>query len=235
MFKDLTQAVNKEIKVIYGFIYRRIFFNPKIEKNLIDEFHKFYFYSRVIGSTKWMGIRVLKIPFDLWCYQEIIYEKKPDIIIETGTGDGGTTLFLAQMCELINHGKVVSVDISKKIRPKHKRITYLLGSSIAPEIVKKVKSLISIKDKVMAILDSNHTKKYVLEEMKIFGSLVTKGNYLIVEDTNVNGHPVYSDHGPGPMEAVSEFLKTNKKFKIDKEREKFFITQNPDGYLLKTK
>lgn len=233
MLDDLIHALNKEIKVIYGFIYRRFFFNPKIEKNLIDEFHKFYFYSRVIGETKWMGIRVLKIPFDLWCYQEIIFEKRPDIIIETGTGAGGTTLFLANICDLVGKGKVISVDISKKVRPNHKRITYLLGSSNSLETVSKIKSMIKKNWTVMAILDSNHTKDYVLKELRTYGNLVTKGNYLIIEDTNVNGHPVYNDHGPGPMEGVLEFLKENKKFMVDKSREKFFLTQNPNGYLLK--
>lgn len=233
MFKDLTQAINKEIKVIYGFIYRKLFFNPKIEKKLIEEFHKFYFYSRVIGETKWMGIRVLKIPFDLWVYQEIIYEKKPDIIIETGTGAGGSTLFLANICEIIGKGKIISVDVTRQNVPHHKRITYLLGSSISPEIITKIKLSIKKGDKVMAIMDSDHSKDYVVKELRIYSNLVTKGQYMIMEDTNVNGHPVFSDHGPGPMEGVVEFLKKEKRFKADISREKFYISQNPNGYLLK--
>lgn len=235
MFNDLIHIINKEFKVIYGFIYRKFFFNPKIEKKLIDEFHKFYFYSRVIGETKWMGIRVLKIPFDLWVYQEIIYEKKPDIIIETGTGDGGATLYLAQICDAVNKGKIISIDISDKRRPKHKRIKYLLGSSIDSKIIRIVKSNIKKGQKVMAIMDSDHTKDYVVKELQSYAGIVTKGQYIIMEDTNVNGHPVFSDHGPGPMEGVLEFLKKDKRYKADYSKEKFYISQNPNGYLLKIK
>jgi len=233
MFKDLR--IDKELKVIYGFIYRRFFFNPKIEKKFIDEFHKFYVYSGIIGRTKWMGINVLKIPFDLWVYQEIIYEKRPDVIIDSGTGWGGTTLFLANICDWLKKGKIISVDIVSAKRPIHPRIKYLLGSSVSDNITKSVGKLIKKGEKVMAILDSDHRKEYVLKEMEVYSRFVTKGNYLIVEDTNVNGHPVYTDHGPGPWEAVMEFLKRNNNFKIDKSREKFFITQNPNGYLLKVR
>jgi len=230
---DLKISIKKELKVFYGFVYRRFFFNPKIEKKFIDEFHKFYFYSRVIGNTKWMGINVLKIPLDLWIYQEIIYETKPDVIIECGTGWGGTTLFLANICDYLKHGKIISIDIVPYERPKHQRIKYLLGPSTSDNIIRNVEKLINKGSRVMVILDSDHRKEYVLKEIKVFSKFVTKGNYLIVEDTNVNGHPVSDDHGPGPYEAVSEFLKRNRKFQIDKSREKFYISQNPNGYLLK--
>ena len=87
--------------------------------------------------------------------------------------------------------------------------------------------------KVMVVLDSDHPKNHVLQEMKIYGKFVSKGCYMIVEDTNVNGHPVLSDFGDGPMEAVTEFLENNEDFVIDKDREKFLLTFNPNGYLKK--
>ena len=97
----------------------------------------------------------------------------------------------------------------------------------------QVGKLISDKDKVMVILDSDHHKEHVLNELRIYGKFVTKESYIIVEDTNINGHPVYPDFGPGPMEAVEEFLRENKNFVIDKTREKFYLTFNPRGYLKK--
>jgi cephalosporin hydroxylase len=174
------------------------------------------------ADTYWLGVPVLKCPLDLWIYQEIIFEVKPDVIIECGTFRGGSALFLAHMCDLVNNGRIISIDIEyREDRPKHERITYLIGSSTSEEIVRKVKSLIRDRDKVMVILDSDHHKEHVLKELKIYSKFVTKGSYLIVEDTNINGHPVVPDFGPGPLEAVEEFLKENKNFVADRTKEKF--------------
>jgi len=87
----------------------------------------------------------------------------------------------------------------------------------------------------MVILDSDHSKGHVLSELKIYSKFVTKGSYIIVEDTNINNHPVFPDFGPGPMEAVEEFLKENKDFSVDRSREKFYLTFNPKGFLQKRK
>lgn len=171
---------------------------------------------------------------DLWIYQEIIFEVKPNIIIECGTAKGGSALFLVFVCDLVDNGRVITIDIEdRRERPRHSRIKYLLGSSVLEEIVGQVRKLISDKDKVMVILDSDHHKEHVLNELRIYSKLVTKGSYIIVEDTNINGHPVAHDFGPGPMEAVEEFLKENTNFVIDKSREKFYLTFNPRGYLKK--
>lgn len=140
------------------------------------------------------------------------------------------------MCDLIKNGNIISIDIIKnEKRPKHKRIKYLNGSSISDEIVNKVKNEVKKYNKVMVILDSDHHKEHVYKELKIYSEFVSKGCYLIVEDTNINGHPVFPDFGPGPMEAVMQFLKENKNFVIDKNREKFLLTFNPMGYLLRIK
>ena len=85
----------------------------------------------------------------------------------------------------------------------------------------------------MVILDSDHGKDHVLNELRTYSPFVTKGSYLIVEDTNINGHPVLHDFGPGPMEAVEDFLKENQNFTVDKSKEKFYLTFNPKGYLRK--
>lgn len=209
-----------------------------IEKKAVNQFHKLYYSSktRTWFNTFWLGVLSQKCPLDLWIYQEIIYELKPDIIIECGTANAGTALFLASICDLIGKGKVITIDVRKtKKRPNHKRITYLIGSSISRKIIAKIKKLIKNYKKVMVILDSDHNKEHVLEEMKTYSKFVTRKSYLIVEDTNINGHPVRPDFGPGPMEAVKEFLKENQNLIIDKSKEKFFLTFNPRGYLKKIK
>jgi cephalosporin hydroxylase len=87
------------------------------------------------------------------------------------------------------------------------------------------------KGTVVVILDSNHARAHVAEELRLYHGMVTPGSYLIVEDTNINGHPVLRDHGPGPMEAVEEFLSGRDDFFADTSREKFFLSFNPGGYL----
>lgn len=204
--------------------------------NLINEFHKHYYNSMVWANTKWLGTEVLKLPFDLFIYQEIIHEINPDVIVETGTFGGGSALFLASMLDLINKGKVITIDIRQQPNsPSHPRITYMEASSTADETVRKVKSMINPGDTVMVILDSDHSKQHVLNELKLYGNFVTVGSYLIVEDTNVNGHPVFSDHGPGPMEAVDEFLQGNDQYIIDESKHKFLLTFHPRGFLQKIK
>jgi cephalosporin hydroxylase len=207
-------------------------------QKVTDEFHKLLYNSanQTWGNNRWLGVQVEKNPFDLWVLQEIIYETKPDVIVEAGTWKGGSALFMATHLDLIHHGKIVTIDIEKQPDlPVHPRIQYLLGSSTAPDIVDKVKSAIGPNDKVMVVLDSDHRKDHVLKELEIYSRIVTKGSYLILEDTNVNGHPVWPDFGPGPMEALQEYMRGHSDLEIDKSREKFFVTFNPSGYLQKVK
>tara|TARA_B100000315_G_scaffold33741_1_gene28454 strand:- start:14928 stop:16106 length:1179 start_codon:yes stop_codon:yes gene_type:complete len=208
------------------------------KNNIVNQFHKLFFNDGCKGktwtNTFWLGTKTLKCPFDLWLYQEIIHETNPDIIIESGSAFGGSAFFLASICELVNNGKVISIDIKKtRRRPKHKRITYIVGPSTLERIVTQVQKLLKGKKRVMVILDSDHRKEHVLKELRIYSKFVSEGCYMIVEDTNINGHPVVPDFGPGPMEAVKEFLKENKSFSIATSMEKFYLTFNPKGFLLK--
>jgi cephalosporin hydroxylase len=202
-----------------------------------EAFHKLLYNSRLpYGNTHWLGTLVDKNPLDLWIYQEIIYEIKPDLIVEAGTFKGGSALYMANLMDNIGHGKLITIDIEKQPGlPVHPRIQYLLGSSTSSEIVDNVKKAIGPGDKVMVVLDSDHRSFHVLKELLIYSKIVTKGSYLIVEDTDVNGHPVFPDYGPGPMEALQEYLKDHSDLEIDKSREKFFVTFNPSGYLRKVK
>jgi len=212
------------------------FIHSQLQKSLVSRFHKFYYNFGTYANTFWLGIPVLKTPTDLWIYQEIIHELKPDIIIECGTYQGGTALFLASICDLVQHGKILTIDIeARSDRPHHPRIYYLLGSSTSQEVVTQVGRLVRGAARVMVILDSDHHKEHVLDELRIYSQFVTDGSYLIVEDTNVNGHPIRPDFGPGPMEAVEAFLKETQDLVIDKSREKFHLTFNPNGYLKRIK
>jgi cephalosporin hydroxylase len=199
-----------------------------------QQFHKQYYDSSVWMNTAWLGTQTLKCPFDLWIYQEIMHEIKPDVIIECGTYNGGSALYLASICDLMNKGKIITADIAASAhRPPHHRITYLQGSSTAPELVQTIQSLVGPAQVVMVLLDSDHTKAHVLNELRIYSGMVTSGSYLIVEDTNINGHPVAPTFGPGPLEAVQQFLTETDRFVVDRNREKFMITFNPGGYLRK--
>ncbi len=224
--------IKAEVKEFRRFLYQNLYYRQtKSDKELIEKFHEFYYGSQVLFDTKWFGTQVLKCPLDLWVYQEMMNEIRPDVIIETGTEKGGSALFFASMMDLLGKGKIITIDIVKKQRPSHKRITYLTGSSTSPKIVNTVKRLVKNNKKIIVVLDSDHSKKHVLGELEIYSKFVPKGSYMVVEDTNINGHPVLPGLGPGPMEAVDEFLKNNKDFAIDKSREKFFLTMNPRGFL----
>jgi cephalosporin hydroxylase len=180
-------------------------------------------------KMRWLGRKALKTPCDLWMYQELITKIKPDWIIECGTCFGGSALFMATICEAIGKGKILAIDIKTPKQPfKHPRIQMLEGSSVDGATLKQVKKIVS--GTVIVILDSNHKKNHVLKELHLYSPFVTRGSYLIVEDTDINRY-VRFDHGPGPYEAVEEFLKVNSRFQIDKDCEQYYLTFNPDGYL----
>ncbi|GGE68610.1 CmcI family methyltransferase [Priestia taiwanensis] len=204
----------------------------------IDQTHLQIYNSNVwaYGNSKWLGYPILKYPCDLFLYQEILHEVQPDIIIECGTFNGGSAMFLCSILELIGKGKVLSIDIDPQPNlPTHERLSYLKASSTSMQALKAAREMITLEDTVLVILDSDHRKHHVLTELNLYYPLVTKGSYLIVEDTNINGHPVSPDFGPGPMEAVEDFLQSNTNFIIDEEKHKFLITFNPKGYLKRIK
>ena len=206
------------------------------EGAIINLFHNLYYYSsqKTWQNTFWFGLPALKCPLDIWIYQEIIVEVKPDVIIETGTYYGGSALFMALICDVLRQGEIVTIDIDDKPnKPQHPRIHYLKGSSTSQKIIEHVKGIIGDRKKIMVILDSDHSKDNVLSELHAYCPWVSSGSYLIVEDSNINGHPVRPEWGPGPMEAIDEFLAKNHNFIVDTSKEKFLLTQNPKGYLKK--
>lgn len=188
-------------------------------------------YSEAHGKTRWLGTLALKNPIDLWIYQEIISEIKPDVIVETGTAFGGSAAFMASICELLGSGEVVSIDINpvSPDYPRHSRITYLGGrSSTSDELLSEVRERVAGK-RTMVILDSDHSQAHVAAELKAYSPLVSPGSYLIVEDTSIG--LVSRDELPGPAQAVKPFLSETDEFEVDSTRERFLITNNPGGYL----
>lgn len=177
-----------------------------------------------------MGVPIAKYPGDLMVYAEIVHENTPDVIIETGSWYGGSGLYLAHLCDIVRNGRVVSIDISPHGQPKHPRLMFVTGSSTDWRTLQWLNGHLADKS-VMVILDSDHSKRHVLEELEIYAPLVTPGQYLIVEDTNVNGHPVADEHGPGPAEALAQWLPAHPEFVVDREREKHLVSFNPGGFL----
>jgi cephalosporin hydroxylase len=193
------------------------------------------YYARVdstVFGTSFLGIQTLKYPTDLWIYQEILSDRVPDVVVETGTWHGGSALFLATVCEALGHGRVITIDTDPgDPLPEHPRVTYVRGSSTDRAVLAEVQAQTRDAERVMVILDSDHSRDHVLAELGTYGDLVTPGDYLIVEDTNVNGHPVLANHGPGPGEAVEQFLQENSRFEVERSRERLLITANPGGFL----
>lgn len=202
---------------------------------------------RYAYNFEWLGRPIIQHPEDIVALQEIIWNTKPDLIIETGIAHGGSLVFSASMLELLGgNRRVVGVDIdirrhNRKALEKHpmrKRISMLEGSSIDPKMIGKVKNLARNKSSVMVVLDSNHSHDHVLKELELYSPLVTKGNYIIVFDTvveklsrgSVKNRPWCK--GSNPFTAVQQFLKTNKKFAADTTiDDKILITCAPGGFL----
>jgi cephalosporin hydroxylase len=206
------------------------------EQAIVDAFHKLYYEQRVDDRQtvllSWFGHRILKCPLDIWTYQELIWETKPELIVECGTRYGGGALYLASLFDLRGGpGEVLTIDITAmKHRPIHPRITYVLGSTLDADIVARVRAAAAGK-RTMVILDSDHSATQVAGELEIYPEFVTPGCYLIVDDTDMGGHPVLPEHGPGPTEALDAWLPTQSSFEIDPSRERFMLSLNPRGYL----
>ena len=207
-------------------------------------------------NFSWLGRPIIQYPQDMIALQEIIWEVKPDMIIETGIAHGGSLIFSASMltlleaCGEIENGKVLGIDIdirehNKKAieaHPMSKKITMFQGSSIDEEMIQKVHEFAKKGKKMLIILDSNHTHEHVLAELKAYANLASIGSYCIVFDTIIEDMPENSfpnrpwDKGNNPKTAVWEYLKENDNFVIDKDIEnKLLITVAPDGYLKRVK
>ncbi len=235
MPRSVAQAVAKSFEGLWQPVGEPVNEPPGFVRDVIrDQFHRLYYHvsKRTWKDTWYRGVRTYKCPTDMWIYTELIDQLEPGLVVETGTFRGGSALYIADRLETIGAGNVVTVDVNETPNPPaHPRLTYLTGSSTDPAIVERITAMVPEGAPVLVILDSDHSKEHVAAELEAYAPLVPVGSYLIVEDTNVNGHPAAPDFGPGPMEAVWDFLATDPGFEIDTRCERYFLTQNPSGYL----
>lgn len=218
-------------------------------------------YSYSYNFT-WLGRPIIQYPQDIVAMQEILWAVKPDLIIETGIAHGGSLIFYASMLELCGGpGRVLGIDVD--IRPHNreeierhpffKRIDMIQGSSIDPSVIDQVRRKAADKQKILVVLDSNHTHAHVLAELQAYAPLVSVGSYCVVFDTVVEDFPAgfFSnrpwDKGDNPKTAVREFLRQTSSggthdvhgkrmlFSIDEEIDKkLLISVGPQGYLKRT-
>ncbi len=195
-------------------------------------------------TFSWMGRPVIQLPDDLMRIQEVIFRVQPNVIIETGVAHGGSAVFYASLLELLGRGRVVSIDVeirqhNREALDKHplsKRITLIEGSSTAEDTIGQVRQLLAAGDRVLVVLDSNHTKDHVRKELESYASMVTPGSYLIATD----GIMEELGDAPGgslswatdnPRVAIHEFLRSHSEFEIDPEPQRAGVTYWPDAYL----
>jgi cephalosporin hydroxylase len=203
---------------------------------LHEPYFRWFHETGVWKRMHYHGIRTLKFPPDMWNYQEIIFERGIRTVIETGTRHGGSALFFADTLRALGGGKVISVDIddSERVLREHPDITFLVGDSAAPAMVEQVMAMLppAPRAPLFLILDSDHRAAHVLRELRAWIARLSPGDYVIVEDSCVNGHPVRPEHGPGPWEALETFLAEQPTLlNRDAEREnKFGATAAPFGF-----
>tara|TARA_R110002060_G_scaffold66712_4_gene75493 strand:- start:1243 stop:1896 length:654 start_codon:yes stop_codon:yes gene_type:complete len=195
--------------------------------------------ERIMKSSHWLGTKALMSPTDFWVYQELIFENKPDIIIEIGNRFGGGLLAFAHIQDILKRSTdsiIIGVDInhhqvSDDVR-NHERIRLIEGD--ACKSFSLVKALVdkTPHERIMIIEDSSHTYQNTLNVLNTYSSLVTKGNYFIVEDS-ICWHGLDIGPNPGPYEAIEAFAASNNDFEIDRSKEDFLITWNPKGFLKK--
>lgn len=237
-FKEFEKQRNESIKIIG---------DDKELFKLGFDFVKKSGEHRYSYNFDWLGMPIIQYPQDIIAIQEIIWNVKPDLIIETGVARGGSLVFYSSLLEILgNKGKVVGVEIDLRAHnrariqahPMAKNIEFVDGSSIDQQTVAQVKAKIKPGAKVMVVLDSNHTHEHVMKELELYSPLVSKDSYLVVMDTSVDLMPddYYPDRpwgkGDNPRTAVKEFIAHNKNFLIDETiHKKLVFTVAYDGFL----
>ena len=203
----------------------------RLDRAAVDRAHDVLYASDAWTQASWLGTQAIKNPLDLWVYQEVMVDTRPELVVETGTYRGGSALFLASICDLLGEGEVISIDVRpvQDFYPGHPRVTYLGGrSSTDADVVEEVRARADGK-RTLVVLDSDHSQRHVEDELAAYAPIVPVGCYVIVEDSNIGR--IRKDLLPGPLEAVEAFLARTDEFEIDRSREKFLITFNPSGYL----
>ena len=202
---------------------------------------RWFYDTNVWKFLHYRGVRTLKLPLDMWNYQEILFERNIHWVIETGTRHGGSALYFADLLAAANReGGVVSIDVTHEaldsVAAAHPRVRLLLGDSASESVRQQAMAFVpgARRGGLLLILDSDHTASHVLRELEVWVPHLRRGDYLIVEDTIVNGHPVRPEFGPGPMEAIDAFVARNPgRLQADAAREaKFGCSFAARGYFV---
>lgn len=185
------------------------------------------------ATTSWLGVPIWQNVFDAWTIQETLSEIRPGLLIETGTHRGGSALFYAHLMDLMDTGRVITIDIVDKHELTHPRVRFLNGSSTAPVIVEEVRrEAADTEGPVMVILDGNHDRDHVAAELEIYAPLVTPGSLLLSQDGVIDQLEIFRDTRPGPLPANRAFLAAHPEFEYDRERnERFLFTHHPLGWM----
>lgn len=207
--------------------------------------------TKYVYSFTWMGRPVIQLPEDMVRLQEVIWELKPDVLIETGVAHGGSLIFYASLFEAMGKGRVIGIDIEVRPHnrsaiedhPMHKRIELIEGSSTAPDTIERVRAHVGPTDKVLVVLDSNHTKNHVLDELRAYGPMVTIGSYIVATDgvmEQVKGGPRTGEDWDwnNPRAAAHAFVAEDRRFVIEEPRFPFNegvvqrrVTYWPDAFI----
>ena len=204
------------------------------KSNVPEAYHQALLeHTNEFSDMKWLGVPVWQPLPDVWTLQEALAEVKPALLIECGTYKGGSSYFIAQLFDLMNHGRVITVDIVKQHDLSHPRVTYLIGPCAGDEIVSQVRAE---ADKaggpIMVLLDSDHSAANVTKELEAYASLVTPGSYVHVQDGAVDTLERYESLRPGPLVAIEAFLPAHPEFQLDEAKiNRFLFTHHPKGWL----
>lgn len=214
-------------------ITRRLRWGPPHYRMRLGEWMLYHQREIVMERCFWMGKRAMKNPLDAWIYQEIVHETRPEAIFELGAAFGGSTLYLANLLDLLGEGIVVSIDHSRAAYDvEHPRIHAVTGDTRSPEVIEQVSSLCAGR-RTMGIHDASHDADVVIQDLRNYSPLISPGCYFVVEDGIADLIPPHKGGaaGPGPLSAVRSFVSENADFEIDQARERYLITYNPSGYL----
>lgn len=200
--------------------------------------------QRTYHEITWLGVPIWQLPQDMVMMQELIWKLRPDVILETGLALGGSAIFYASLLEVIGHGHVISVELNvqKPVRatvaahPLGKRTTQLQGSSIDDDVIARVKGMIEPEARVLVVLDSNHTRAHVRQELEKYAAFVGADGYVVVFDGNMETLADAADGKPewiedNPAAATRDFLADHPEFEIDPHYNRLGATYCPGGFL----
>lgn len=222
-------------------LLRRLLRSAGDASNMFDEYHHWFYGSGVPFRLTWEGIPAIKSPLDMWNYQQLIWSLQPSLIIEFGTNRGGSAVYFSRILTAMGGDRrVLTIDVEdRQVDPRIVNIENIIfhrASTTDAAVTEAIQRLRrEFPGPVFVILDSDHSMTHVLSELRIITPLLQQGDRLVVEDTNINGHPVLAGWGPGPFEAVEAFLRENPTAytRDDASADLFGWTFAPRGFFIR--